>query len=43
MIEIRQKLRDAKQYALADEIRKSLAELDIVLEDSADGTTWRKG
>jgi hypothetical protein len=43
MIEIRQKLRDAKQYSLADEIRKSLAELDIVLEDSADGTTWRKG
>lgn len=41
-IEIRKQLRSAKQYALADEIRKRLAELDIVLEDSSAGTTWRK-
>ncbi len=41
-IEIRKRLREAKQYALADEIRARLAELDIVLEDSNAGTTWHK-
>jgi cysteinyl-tRNA synthetase len=42
VIEIRNKLRDAKQYLLADEIRSRLAELDIVLEDGSAGTIWRK-
>lgn len=42
LISIRQQLRAAKQYALADEIRKRLTDLDIVLEDSSAGTTWRK-
>lgn len=41
-IEIRKQLRAAKQYALADEIRERLAALNIVLEDSGEGTTWRK-
>jgi hypothetical protein len=42
LIQIRQQLRAAKQFALADEIRARLAALDIVLEDSSAGTTWRK-
>ncbi len=42
MLEIRRKLREAKQYALADEIRASLAKLNIVLEDKPGMTTWRR-
>ncbi|MBI4673459.1 MAG: hypothetical protein HY741_17540 [Chloroflexi bacterium] len=42
LIQVRQRLRAAKQYALADDIRRQLAELNIVLEDSSAGTTWRK-
>jgi cysteinyl-tRNA synthetase len=41
LIELRKELREAKQYALADRIRDGLGELDIVLEDSAGGTTWK--
>ena len=41
-IEIRKRLREAKQYALADEIRDRLADLDIVLQDGSAGTTWHK-
>lgn len=42
LIHVRQQLRAAKQYALADEIRERLAALRIVLEDSSAGTTWRR-
>ncbi len=42
LIELRTKLRGAKQYALADEVRQKLAQLNIVLEDTATGTRWRK-
>jgi hypothetical protein len=42
LIEVRTQLRSAKQYALADEIRKRLADVNIVLEDSSTGTTWRR-
>jgi hypothetical protein len=42
LIHVRQQLRAAKQYALADEIRVRLHALGIVLEDSRDETTWRK-
>ncbi len=41
LISIRDKLRDEKQWALADEIRSRLKELGIVLEDTAKGTVWR--
>ena len=34
--------RDEKDFARADEIRKQLAELDISLEDTEDGTDWRR-
>jgi cyanophycinase-like exopeptidase/predicted transcriptional regulator len=42
LIELRQKLRAARQWELADELRDRLAALGIVLEDAAGGTTWRK-
>lgn len=41
LVNVRNDLRQAKQWALADRIRDGLQELDVVLEDSATGTTWR--
>ncbi|MEZ4640932.1 MAG: hypothetical protein R2873_32485 [Caldilineaceae bacterium] len=41
LIQVRTDLRTQKQWALADKIRNDLAELSIVLEDSAEGTEWR--
>lgn len=41
LIDMRRKLRAAKQFALGDKIRDELAKLGIVLEDSAQGTTWK--
>mgnify|MGYP001089679880 CR=1 FL=1 len=40
LIDIRAKLRQAKQYALADELRDSLGDMGIELQDSSEGTTW---
>jgi len=31
-----------KQYALADDIRQSLSDQGVLLEDSREGTTWRR-
>ena len=42
LIDTRQELRQAKQYALADQIRKRLRDLGIVLEDTPHGTRWVK-
>ena len=39
-LEIRQQLRDAKQFELADQIRVRLQELGVVLEDGREGTIW---
>jgi cysteinyl-tRNA synthetase len=41
LLDIRQELRAAKHYAIADTIRSRLANLGITLEDSPGGTTWR--
>jgi cysteinyl-tRNA synthetase len=41
LVDVRRRLRQAKQWQLADAIRDGLAELDVVLEDSPQGTTWR--
>jgi cysteinyl-tRNA synthetase len=43
LIEIRQRLRQEKQFELADEIRDRLEESGIQLEDGPGGTTWRSG
>lgn len=43
LIKIRADLRKAKQYALADQVRNELTALGVILEDSAQGTTWRWG
>jgi len=40
LIETRAKLRQAKQWALADEVRNQLAALGVQLQDSPQGTTW---
>lgn len=42
LIDLRTKLRAAKQYALADEVRKTLAQLGVTLEDTPTGTQWKK-
>ncbi len=42
LIQTRLNLRQAKQFQMADEIRKKLTELGILLEDTPTGTTWRK-
>jgi cysteinyl-tRNA synthetase len=43
LVEIRQELRQAKQWALADRVRDGLVELGVVLEDGKSGTTWKAG
>jgi cysteinyl-tRNA synthetase len=43
LVQVRTGLRAAKQYQLADQVRKGLAELGVTLEDSPSGTTWRAG
>ncbi len=40
LIEVRKEMRANKLWALSDRIRDRLAELDVVLEDSKEGTTW---
>ena len=41
LINTRAKLREAKQWALADGVRDQLAALGVELKDASDGTTWR--
>ncbi len=40
LIELREALREKKEYALADRIRDRLAELGITLKDTPQGTLW---
>ena len=42
LIKTRKKLRDAKQFKLADEIRNTLIEMGVILEDTAQGTVWKR-
>jgi cysteinyl-tRNA synthetase len=42
LIVVRNELREAKQFQLADEIRAKLTELGIVLEDTPKGTVWKR-
>jgi cysteinyl-tRNA synthetase len=41
LIQVREELRAAKQFVLADRIRDRLIELGIALEDGKTGTTWK--
>jgi len=42
LISLRNQLREAKQWQLADEIRAKLDELGIILEDTPKGTAWKR-
>ncbi len=41
LLELRTKLRAARQYALADEVRNRLTGLGVTVEDTREGSTWR--
>ena len=41
LIAERKQARDAKDWARADAVRDELGRLNVVVEDSVDGTTWR--
>ncbi len=43
LIDLRAEARKSKNFAIADQIRKRLAELKITLEDRSGGTDWRIG
>jgi len=43
LLAVRQDLRKAKQWALSDKIRDELKALGVIVEDSAQGSTWRLG
>ena len=43
LIEQRRRARTDKEFATSDRIREELAAQGIVLEDGAQGTTWRRG
>ncbi len=42
LVGLRKDLRQAKMFELADKIREDLKDMGIQLEDSVEGTTWRK-
>jgi len=42
LVEVRQELRKAKQWQQADMVRNKLAELGIALEDTPQGTAWKR-
>jgi len=41
LIDLRAEARKARDWATADAIRDRLAEIDVVIEDRPEGTTWR--
>ncbi len=43
LVAARIEARKSRNFARADEIRDHLAEQGVILEDGADGTTWRRG
>ncbi|MEA3334581.1 MAG: cysteine--tRNA ligase [Chloroflexota bacterium] len=43
LVETRARLREAKQWQLADELRDRLTGLGIVIEDTREGSTWHFG
>jgi len=43
LIAERQQARKEKNWAEADRIRQTLAEMNVLIEDTANGTTWKSG
>jgi cysteinyl-tRNA synthetase len=41
LVELRNRLRKEKNFAMADEVRNRLAELGVTVEDRPDGSRWR--
>ncbi len=41
VLRLREELRQSKNFALADQIRDELAELGVVIEDTAQGPRWK--
>ena len=41
LVAVRQQLREANKWDLADQIRDDLADLGVIIEDTADGPDWR--
>jgi len=42
LLEVREEMRQAKHWAVADRIRDRLTELGVVIEDAKSGTTWHR-
>ena len=41
LVDVREELREIKQWQLADSIRDRLTSLGVSVEDQKDGTVWR--
>ena len=41
LVDLRSRLRNEKQFEIADQVRNQLSELGVVIEDSAEGTSWK--
>jgi cysteinyl-tRNA synthetase len=41
LVDLRAQARASRDWATSDEIRDQLREIGVVLEDRADGTTWK--
>jgi len=42
LISVRNDMRNSKQWQVADKIRTKLSEIGIILEDSSNGTSWKR-
>jgi cysteinyl-tRNA synthetase len=43
LLELREQARKSKDFALADQIRNRLSDLDVIVADTKDGPTWKLG
>jgi cysteinyl-tRNA synthetase len=43
ILSLRQKARETKDWATSDQIREALSNLNIVVKDGKDGSTWNAG
>jgi cysteinyl-tRNA synthetase len=43
LLELREKARKSKDFAMADQIRDRLAQLGVIVSDTKDGPTWKHG